>query len=297
MHPESLFTPVRGLRYHLRCWGATDAPLVLLLHGWMDCSASWQFVVDAIGGRWRFIAPDWRGFGLSEWVQGGVYGYQDYVADLDAIAQAFSPDAPFRVVGHSMGGNVASLYASVRPERVVAMVNVEGFGLRAREAAEAPAHLRHWLAQLREAGDSGEARRYAGFDELAGRIRRSNPLMSVACSDYVARHWGREAEGGGVVLRADPGHNRVWPQLYRLDEARAFWSEIRVPYLWVEADSSLNAERHRISPEELALRRASVHGAYDAMIRGAGHMAHLEQPGQLATLIDRFFLDHPRQAG
>ena len=197
----------------------------------MDCSASWQFVVDAIGADWRFVAPDWRGFGLSDWATDGVYGYQDYVADLDAIATICAKDDGVCVVGHSMGGNIASLYASVRPERVKAVVNVEGFGLRARAASEAP-----------------------------------------------------------DVLRTDPGHNRVWPQIYRLDEAQAHWARIRVPYLWVEADESQNAARHGISSGELDLRRDSVPGAARAMVRGAGHMAHLEQPGQVAALIERFLI-------
>lgn len=253
----------------------------------MDCSASWQFVVDAIGADWRFVAPDWRGFGLSDWATDGVYGYQDYVADLDAIATICAKDDGVCVVGHSMGGNIASLYASVRPERVKAVVNVEGFGLRARAASEAPDVLRQWLAELRSPGD---ARIYADYAELAARIRKSNPCMSSERSEFVARQWARDADGGGVVLRADPGHNRVWPQIYRLDEAQAHWARIRVPYLWVEADESQNAARHGISSGELDLRRDSVPGAARAMVRGAGHMAHLEQPGQVAALIERFLI-------
>ncbi len=286
---ESRFESVRGLRYHLRVWGRDEAPPVLLLHGWMDCSASWQFVVDAMGADWKFVAPDWRGFGLSEWAPGGVYGYQDYMADLDAIAGLLVKDSRLRVVGHSMGGNVASLYASVRPERVAAVVNVEGFGLRAREASDAPLNLRQWLDELSNPGD---VRIYPDYADLAARIRKSNPCMSEERSEFVARQWGCDAQSGGVVLRADPGHNRVWPQIYRLDEACAHWARISVPYLWVEADESRNAVRHGIDADELNLRRDAVPGASTALIRGAGHMAHLEQPGQLAELIERFFLEN-----
>ena len=287
--PESRFETVRGLRYHMRCWGRADAPPVLLLHGWMDCSASWQFVVDAIDGDWRFIAPDWRGFGLSDWAPEHVYGYQDYVADLDAIVRLLGADDGIRIVGHSMGGNVATLFASVRPDRVAAVVNVEGFGLRAREASEGPTILKQWLDELQSPGD---VRIYPDYSDLAARIRKSNPCMSEERSEFVARQWGRDAESGGVVLRADPGHNRVWPQIYRLDEARAHWARISMPYLWVEADESRNAVRHGISADELTLRRHSVPGASSAMIHGAGHMAHLEQPGQLAKTIETFFREH-----
>ncbi len=54
---------IRGLRYNVRHWGPADAPPVFLLHGWMDASATFQFVVDALRQDWHLIAPDWRGYG------------------------------------------------------------------------------------------------------------------------------------------------------------------------------------------------------------------------------------------
>lgn len=290
MNPsESRFLQIRGLRYQIRSWGREDAPIVFLLHGWMDCSASFQFFVDAIADCWRFVAPDWRGFGLTDWAPGGDYGFADYVADLDQIAEQLSPGQPLRLLGHSMGGHVAVLYAAARPERVQSVISVEGVGVRAREPSETPGHLRLWLEQLRS-GD--EVRVYSSYQDLAARIRRGNPLMSAECADYVARHWGRDAEAGGVVLRADPGHNRVWPHLFRLDEAQACWSGITAPFLWVHADESLNARRHHIDEREMRLRCGAVSGAESALIRGAGHMAHLEQPEQLAAIAAPFFSKH-----
>jgi pimeloyl-ACP methyl ester carboxylesterase len=71
--------------------GRSGAHLLVLLHGWCDVSASWQFVVDALAGDWRVVAPDWRGFGLSEW-NNDVYWFPDYIADLDALLQRYSPE-------------------------------------------------------------------------------------------------------------------------------------------------------------------------------------------------------------
>ncbi len=83
------FVAARGTRLHVRRWGRPDAPTLFMLHGWMDVSASFQFVVDALAGDWQVIAPDARGFGLSDWpvAQGrsGHYWFQDYLADLDAL--------------------------------------------------------------------------------------------------------------------------------------------------------------------------------------------------------------------
>jgi len=81
---RSQFVDVRGLSYHVRTWGEAGAPKLFLLHGWMDVSASFQFLVDALAGQWHVLAPDWRGFGPSETPQDG-YWFPDYVADLDAL--------------------------------------------------------------------------------------------------------------------------------------------------------------------------------------------------------------------
>ena len=146
---RSAFFPVRGLRYHVREWGDASAPKLFLLHGWMDVSASFQFTVDELQREWFVIAPDWRGFGLSEWANQG-YWFPDYLADLDAILQRYSRDEPARIVGHSMGGNVANLYAGIRPERVRRLVLAEGFGLPPTTPAEAPERYGRWLAEIRE---------------------------------------------------------------------------------------------------------------------------------------------------
>src|SRR5881396_1630908 len=145
---ESVYVPVRGLRYHCRCWGDARAPKLFMLHGWMDVSASFQFVVDALRGDWRVIAPDWRGFGLSEWAKSDSYWFPDYFADLDRLLAHFQPDSPAMLAGHSMGGNVAAMYAGIRPERVAKLVNLEGLGLTGTRAEKAPERYARWLAEL-----------------------------------------------------------------------------------------------------------------------------------------------------
>ena len=131
---KSLFLDIRGLRYHVRGWGDPEAPKLFMLHGWMDVSASFQFTVDALKGDWQILAPDWRGFGLSEWGK-MVYWFPDYIADLDWLLAELSPDEPATIVGHSMGGNIAGLYAGVRPERVARLILAEGFGIRGQEGS------------------------------------------------------------------------------------------------------------------------------------------------------------------
>ena len=129
---------LRDVDYYINEWGDPDAPLIVFLHGWGDSGATFQFVVDALAGRWHVIAPDWRGFGKTIHRARG-YWFPDYLADLDRLLEIYSPSAPVRLVGHSMGGNIGGLYAGAMPERVSAFINVEGFGLPDTSAEEAPA--------------------------------------------------------------------------------------------------------------------------------------------------------------
>jgi pimeloyl-ACP methyl ester carboxylesterase len=124
----SQFVDVRGMRHHVMTWGSEGAPLLVMLHGWMDVGASFQFLVDALARDWYVVAPDLRGFGRSEWQPQG-YWFWDYVADLDVIVDRYSPRQPVRLVGHSLGGNVVMHYAGSRPERVARVVSLEGFGI------------------------------------------------------------------------------------------------------------------------------------------------------------------------
>src|SRR5687767_4736920 len=112
---ESLFFEIRGLRYHVRRWPASStsagARKVVLLHGWMDVSASFQFLVDALRGDWDVYAPDWRGYGLTDRGRSDCYWFADYIADLDCLLEAIESDQAVNLVGHSLGGNVACMYA------------------------------------------------------------------------------------------------------------------------------------------------------------------------------------------
>jgi len=282
---ESVFVPVRGLRYHCRCWGGERATKLFMLHGWMDVSASFQFLVDALRRDWRVIAPDWRGFGLSEWAKSDGYWFPDYFADLDRLLEHFQPDSPAVLVGHSMGGNVAAMYAGIRPERVAKLVNLEGLGLTGTRAEKAPERYARWLAELRE---KPAFRDYENFEALAERLRGNNSRLSVEKAAFLARHWGRSKPDGRVELASDPVHKLVNPLLYRLEEAEACWRKVAAPVLWVVGAESKAAEFLKLSPQDLAARKACFRRLTERVITGAGHMVHHDQPERLAEVIEEF---------
>ena len=274
---------IRGVDYQVSEWGDSSLPLMVLLHGFNDTGSSFQFFVDALQGGWYVIAPDWRGFGESRCRALG-YWFPDYIADLDVLLNIYSPDAPVRLVGHSMGANVAGLYAGVMPERVAAFVNVEGFGLPDSDPDNTPAHYRRWIERSRETTPYST---YENFAQLAERIRKSNPRMGADQALFVARRWAEQGDDGRVVLRTDPAHRLPNPVQYRRAEARACWRKITAPVLLVTGAESdfFSAATSRVEPDEID----AFTTAESAEIPDAGHMVHFEQPAGLAATVERFF--------
>lgn len=300
-HPQrparSETVPVRTLDYHVRLWGQPSpdrAPLVLL-HGWMDVSASWQFVVDAMREARFILAPDWRGFGLTP--GGGVDNYwlPDYLADLDWLLDHYVGEQPIDLVGHSMGGNVAMHYGGVRPARVRRLVNLEGFGMPAFRPDEAPKRYARWIDELKRL-HRGEMdlSTYAGPEGVARRLMKTNPRLAADKAEWLARQWARECPGADGEPRweilGEPAHKIVNAHLFRVDEMLALYAAITAPVLAVEAsDDSLGGwwgKRYGI--DEYHQRLKSVRDVRIAQIADAGHMLHHDRPEQVAALIEDF---------
>jgi pimeloyl-ACP methyl ester carboxylesterase len=288
---QSDFLTVRGVRLHVRRWGPPGAPTLFMLHGWMDVSASFQFVVDALGGDWQVIAPDARGFGLSDWPVaergGGHYWFHEYLADLEALLDHYAPSGQVNLVGHSMGANVVCLYAGVRPERVRRVVDLEGFGLAPAKAAQAPHRLAAWLDDLRA---PPTLKTYATLDDVAVRLTKNNPRLAPERARFLARHWAKRGDDGRYLLLADPAHKMHGPLLYRLDEIMAVWAKASAKVLHVEAVRSptLAMLAGAIPLDEFKARFAAFRDWREKMIEDAGHMVHHDQPEQVAALIEAF---------
>ncbi|MFZ6644684.1 alpha/beta fold hydrolase [Undibacterium sp. TJN25] len=285
---RSEFITVRGLQYHIRHWGDENSPKIFMMHGWMDVSASFQFVVDCLKGGWHVIAGDWRGFGLTDVPSGDCYWAPDYLGDLDAILRHFSPDEPVNLLGHSMGGNVVSLYAGIRPERISKLINLEGFGMPGTHPKQAPNRYRKWLDELRE---QPALRTYPNQAAVAGRLQKTNPRLSDERAAFLSSHWARQNDAGDWEILGDPAHKLSNPLLYQVDETTACWAKITAPVLWVEANDT-DVWRWMGPKEEARIeidrRIAYLANVKTAMIMEAGHMLHHDQPEVLAQLVEDF---------
>lgn len=287
---RSLFLSVRGRTLHCREWGTAGNPQLFLLHGWGDISATFQFLVDAFTRDWHVIAPDWRGFGLSRerTVATDTYWFADYFADLEQILLHYSPKQPATLIGHSMGGNVACVYAGLRPQRVAALVSLDAFGLPPRKAEDAPARLTKWLDQL---AAPRQFRSYPDRAALAQRLQRDNPRLSAPRAAFLAQQLGEDDGAGGVRVAIDVAHQHVNPVPYRRDEAEACWRQITAPVLWVSQASS--EWRRSLGVDDALYQQglACFARLREVALPDSGHNLHHDQPERLAALIEEFLAE------
>lgn len=287
---RSEFLEIRGIRYHLRHWGQEGAPKLFMMHGWMDVSASFQFVVDHLQHDWHVIAADWRGFGLTKAPATDCYWFPDYLADLDAILQHYSPDEPVNLLGHSMGANVVTMYAGSRPERVRKLIDLEGFGLPSTTPEQAPKRYRRWMDEIRTPMGM---KTYATLQEVAQRLQKTNPRLSDDKAAFLAQHWAEQGADGQWAILGDPAHKRVSPILFHTDEMLACWQAVTAPVMWAEAEDTNVWEwmgaKEQARPE-IERRLSAFKDLEKHFLTDAGHMLHHDQPALLASLIEAFLL-------
>jgi len=313
---HSEFVPIRNLQYHVQVWGepSPDKTPLVMVHGWMDVAASYQFVVDAFAQDHYIIAPDWRGYGKTASTagppQGAVgplgsqrsvgasssgevdnYWFPDYMADLDFLLDHYSPDKPVNLVGHSLGGNVVMLYGGVRPERIRRLVNLEGFGLPATTPDMAPARYAKWMDELKKL-HRGEMdlKAYDAASGVARRLMKTNPRLTQDKADWLAQHWAEENAEGKWTILGTPAHKVISAHLYQSEEVLALYRRLNMPVLAVEAsDNSLDLWwKGKFTLEEYHERIKHVPNIEIGLIPDAGHMMHHDQPEVLAGLIERF---------
>ena len=271
----------------MREWGRPGDPIIFMLHGWSDVSATFQFVIDALSSNWRVIAPDLRGFGLSV-RDAPIYWYQEYLADLDALLEHYSPNHAVRLVGHSMGGNVAALYAGVRPHRVKDLVGIEAHGLPDSSPEKAPERLAIWLDRI-HCGHVRAERGHRDIDSFVARMMEANPRLRRDRAHFLAQHLTEPSQDGGVRLAMAPAHRNVNPVLYRRSEAEHCWCRIRARVLWLVQQGEHWRRARGISDELVARARDCISDLSEVAIADAGHNLHHDQPEQVARAMEAFF--------
>jgi len=268
-----------GLTYNVLEWGAPTAPPVVLVHGFLDLAWGWDEVPARLAADYHVLAPDLRGHGDSDWIgAGGYYHFFDYLAAVDdLIARLAPPPAKVAIVGHSMGGTVAAYWAGTRPERVRALISMEGIG-PPEASTPVPDRAARWIDMWRLA--RGGAKVMPSVAEAAARLRKHDDLLDADRALALATRGTREVDGG-VVWKHDPLHLTQGPYPYRVDIAESFFQRVTCPVLYVEGDRS----RFRLADADTTRRLAAFPDLQRATVAGAGHMMQRHQPAAVADLI------------
>jgi pimeloyl-ACP methyl ester carboxylesterase len=290
MTSSSGFQRVNGLRLWVHRFREPTAPpsglTVVLVHGFMDAGATWELVAPVLArGGHDVVAPDLRGFGQSDFVgPGGYYHFPDYVADLAELVDALAPRR-LALVGHSMGGTVAALYAGAHPERVERLALLEGMGPMAADPATSVERMQAWLRTLREV--SRVPKPLTSLQEAVERLSLHHPRVPREVIEARAKLLTRADEAGRLVWAYDPLHRTTAPTPFQVDSFKDFLRRISCPTLVVGGGS---AGWHPADEEE---RIACLSEVIRFELPHAGHMMHWTEPGALAERLATFLGDGP----
>lgn len=274
---------MRGLQCHLRIWGPEDAPPVVLLHGSRDCSATFQFMIDEMRGEYRFIAPDLRGYGKTQWNPQG-YWFADYLADLDSLLASLFGEQAVALVGHSLGGQVASIFASLRPQRVTKLVTLDAFGLVDEAPETTPDHLRKWLDDWRDGPEA--SRPYPALEPMADRLRQANGRLTHDKALFLAAESSRVRSDGLLEWSFDPRHRSSFATLHRKAEWAACMQRVEAPTLWLASGRVSRIDK--VEPGGVAARARLLKNVTLEKVPDTSHNLHHDKPAEVARIVEAF---------
>lgn len=190
-----------------------------------------------------------------------------------------------------MGGNVAMLYAGIRPERVRKLINLEGFGLPNGSPEQAPNTLRQWLDQAAQQRQGGMSLKpYASREAVAKRLMKTNPRLPEDKALWLAGVWAEQTADGQWQILVDSAHKVASHTVYRVEEIMALYREISADVLALEAtESSLATYWDGVyTVTEYHQRLHNIAKLRIATVDHAGHNLHHDQPERIAQYMKDF---------
>jgi pimeloyl-ACP methyl ester carboxylesterase len=273
------------LRLSYLDWGNPDAPPLVLVHGGWDHARSWDWVAERLRDRWHIIAPDLRGHGDSQWSQDGTYAMPGFLCDLAELVHQRQL-APVVLIGHSLGGNIATRYAGIFPGQVKRLVSIEGLGLSPKAMAERLAkplaeRMRRWIeAQRNLAGVAPH--RYKTIDDAIARMQQAHKHLTPEQASHLARHGVNRNADGTWTWKFDP-HLRVFPPVdIAVEDVERLWANVACPVLLVYGRQSWAS-----NPQEDG-RARHFRDARVVMVENAGHWVHHNQTEFFINLVQEF---------
>jgi pimeloyl-ACP methyl ester carboxylesterase len=271
--PDPAAAPTRGRGGAVRT--------VVLVHGFMDAAGTWDLVAPTLAAAgFRVLAPDMRGFGGGPRVPAGAYyHFVDYVFDLADLIDVLSPGEPIALVGHSMGGAIATLHAGTFPERVARLAIIEGIGPPDHPWEAGPMRMRGWIEQVRATRARGERNGTLTREEALLRLSANHRAISPEVLAHRLPHLVRDAEDGRVAWSFDALHRTTAPVPFFAKLFMEFAKKVTCPVLFVSGGPD------GFHPPDEEQRLAAFARCERAEVSGAGHMVHWTAPEALAGLL------------
>lgn len=274
------------LRLHYLDWGNAEAPHLLLIHGSQDHCHNWDWTAERLCRSYHVIVPDLRGHGDSEWVRGSPYAMLDYVHDIAQLVEQAGLDS-VHVVGHSLGGSIACLYAGIFPERVASLVSIEGVGgvWYTRDDTHPRERLRDWMLHMRKLAGR-VPRRYESEQAALERMQTSNPHLSGERARHLTVHGSNRNEDGSYSWKFD-NYTHSAPALgMSLADLHALWASIDCPTLLLNARQGF--------PNRTGQDGSLGHfrRGREVIVDDAGHWLHHDQFEHYMEIVGGFLSEH-----
>ncbi len=267
---------VNGLRHHVLAWNDAGSPTVVLCHGFLDLAWSFDALARELAAAGlRAVAFDWRGHGETEHVgAGGYYHFADYVLDLHELMPLLAA-GEVHLVGHSMGGTAAAMYAATHPKVPRTLTLVEGLG-PPQYSGDPVDKMTAWLESI----DRFRRREPAPMRDLSDAVRRLRAQTAELPADlaYVLAEKATVQTEEGLMWRFDALHRTTSPAPFSAEVFLSFLARIDAPTLIVSGTNGFRTEDH-------TRRVAALKDARALELEGVGHMIHWLRPKELAAAI------------
>ena len=285
--PHDRFIAANGLRFHAIDWGGpASAGWIVLLHGLASQAHIWDLVAPQLARRWRVIALDQRGHGLTD-KPDDDYDFASVTRDLESVVEACAIDRPV-LIGHSWGGNVALQYAVHHPDRVAGLVFVDGGFLEIGSRADWPT-----TEKLLEPPD------LAGMSliEFKSKLRAwLGPVWSEAAESILIHNFEVSPDQTIRPHMRKVNHMKVVRALWE-HRPSELYTAVRCPVLMIPAIQPephderalafIAAKRQQVDLAEQGLARSRTIWLKDTL-----HDIPLHRPDDLAQAIEQFVGDN-----
>lgn len=265
-----------GLNFHLTEWGDEAAWPIVMLHGIRGFAETFVGVAAALQPGSRVIAFDQRGRGDSDWDPARNYYTDTYVSDLQAVVLALGLQR-FDLLGHSMGGINAIVYAARHPDRVRRLV-IEDAGPGAFEASDGASRIRKELTTTPE--------RFESWEAATDFMRALRPTVTEEARQQRLQSMLKSLPDGGFTWRYD--HAGIAATRLNPDASRAVDLAAHVQAIACDTLVVRGGRSDYLQPQMAERMRALNPRITTVEIPDAGHYIHDDQPERFAQAVTAF---------